>query len=148
MARANVRLPVGLCGPDTPSQMECEGLTVADALADCIIRQPRLKARIFRLMDQAFSLFDVLAVIALLVASLGIFNTLTMNVLERTREIGMLRAIGMGGRQVLLMILSEAGLMGLIGGGLGLALGLVLSRIFFISMNAMSARTRSTSTPT
>jgi len=97
-----------------------------------------LKARIFRLMDQAFSLFDVLAVIALLVASLGIFNTLTMNVLERTREIGMLRAIGMGGRQVLLMILSEAGLMGLIGGGLGLALGLVLSRIFFISMNAMS----------
>ncbi len=46
------------------------------------------------LMDQAFSMFDVMALISIVVGSLGIINTLTMSVIERTREIGMLRAIG------------------------------------------------------
>lgn len=130
-----VRLAPGYLAPAVRQQIED---TYGERDRLIIESNAELKERIFRLMDQAFSLFDVLAVIALLVASLGIFNTLTMNILERTREIGMLRAIGMGGRQVLSMILAEAGLMGLIGGALGLALGLVLSRIFFISMNAMS----------
>jgi putative ABC transport system permease protein len=47
--------------------------------------------------------------IAMVVASLGVVNTLTMNVLERTQEIGMLRGVGMTRTQVGKMILAEAG---------------------------------------
>ena len=97
-----------------------------------------IKERIFRLMGQAFSMFDVLAMIAVLVASLGIVNTLTMNVMERTQEIGMLRGLGMTRGQVVLMLLAEAGMIGLVGGLLGLVLGVILSSIFLQSMTAMS----------
>ena len=95
-----------------------------------------LRQRVFKLMDQAFSMFDVMAVLAVIIASFGLVNTLTMNVMERTREIGMLRAIGMSRFQVIKMILAEAGLMGIIGGVLGLGFGILLSRIFIFAMVA------------
>ena len=93
-----------------------------------------LRQRVFDLMDQAFSMFDVMAVLAVIIASFGLVNTLTMNVMERMREIGMLRAIGMSRFQVIKMILAEAGLMGIIGGVLGMGFGILLSRIFIFSM--------------
>ena len=97
-----------------------------------------LIGRAMNLLRQTYSLFDVLALIALFVAGLGVVNTLTMNVIERTQEIGMLRSIGLTRGQVLTMILSEAGLMGLIGGLLGLVFGILLTRIFLFAMTAMS----------
>ncbi len=97
-----------------------------------------IREDIYTLMDQAFSMFDVMAVLAVLIASLGIVNTLTMNVMERTQEIGMLRAIGMTRGQVIKMVLSEAGLMGVIGGLIGLVFGVLLSKIFLTGMTAMS----------
>ena len=96
-----------------------------------------LKARALKLTAQAFSMFDVLALISMIVAALGVVNTLTMNVLERTREIGMLRSLGMTKWQVGKMILAESGLMGLIGGAFGLAFGLFLSRLFLVAANAV-----------
>jgi putative ABC transport system permease protein len=97
-----------------------------------------IKERAEGLMRQAFSMFDVLGVLAVLVAALGVLNTLSMSVVERTREIGMLRSMGMTRLQVVRMILAEAGLLGIIGGLLGLGFGLVLTRIFLAAMGAMS----------
>lgn len=48
MAKVRVRLPVGVAGPGVPEILDCEGSTVAEALADCIAKEPRLKSRIFR----------------------------------------------------------------------------------------------------
>jgi MoaD family protein len=48
MAKAVIRLPVGIAGPGGPTRLECEGATVREALADCVAREPRLKPRIFR----------------------------------------------------------------------------------------------------
>jgi putative ABC transport system permease protein len=90
------------------------------------------------LIDQAYSVFDVLALISMFVAFMAIMNTLTMNVMERTQEIGMLRSIGMVRRQVVLMVLAEAGVVGLMGGAIGLLFGVILGRIFLLSMTAMS----------
>jgi putative ABC transport system permease protein len=90
------------------------------------------------LMDQAFRMFDVMALISIVVGSLGVVNTLTMSVIERTREIGMLRAIGTTRGQIIRMVLAESGLMGVIGGVLGIATGMILARILFIGMNTMS----------
>lgn len=97
-----------------------------------------IKQRISSLMAQSFSMFDVLAIISVIVASLGIVNTLTMNVMERTREIGMLRSMGMTRWQVVWMVLAEAGIMGVMGGVLGVLLGIALSRVFLLAMMAMS----------
>lgn len=97
-----------------------------------------IRGRVLTLMDQAFSMFDVMALISIVVGSLGVVNTLTMSVIERTQEIGMLRAIGMTRAQIVRMVLAEAGLLGVIGGVLGLATGIVLARILFIGMNTMS----------
>jgi putative ABC transport system permease protein len=98
----------------------------------------KLNSRAFALLAQSGSLFDVLALIAMIVASLGVINTLTMNVLERTQEIGMLRSLGMTRYQVGKMVLAEAGLMGLIGGAFGLLFGVLLSRTVVGSINAMT----------
>ena len=97
-----------------------------------------IKERADDLMQQAFSMFDVLGILAVMVAALGVLNTLSMSVVERTREIGMLRSMGMTRFQVVKMILAEAGLMGIIGGLLGLGLGLLLTKILLSAMGAMS----------
>ncbi len=76
--------------------------------------------------DRLFSLFDTLALLAVLIAGLGIVNTLTMNVYERVREIGILRAAGMTRRQVWRMVVVEAGTMGVVGAFLGCLAGVVL----------------------
>jgi putative ABC transport system permease protein len=103
-----------------------------------LISNEMIRDQVLTLMDQAFSMFDVMALISIVVGSLGVINTLTMSVLERTREIGMLRAIGTTRGQIVRMVLAEALLMGVIGGILGLATGVVLARILFIGMTTMS----------
>ncbi|MEA2631308.1 MAG: putative transport system permease protein, partial [Chloroflexota bacterium] len=76
-----------------------------------------------------FGLFDALAAIAVLIAALGIVNTLTMNVIERVREIGILRAAGMTRTQVWRSVVVEAGVLGLAGAILGIALGLLVGAL-------------------
>jgi len=67
-----------------------------------------------------FSAMTVVAIISLVVAALGITNTMLMSVLERVREIGIMKAVGARDRHVLAMFLVEGALIGLAGGVLGL----------------------------
>ncbi|MCA8922109.1 MAG: ABC transporter permease [Planctomycetes bacterium] len=73
------------------------------------------------------SFVSALTAIALLVAVLGIVNTMVMNISERTREIGVLKALGATNRQVRSLFVCEAGLIGLSGGVVGVALSLLAS---------------------
>ncbi len=68
-----------------------------------------------------------IAAVALIVGGVGLMNTMYTSVLERTREIGILKAVGARDGQVMVLFLIDSGLMGLIGGILGLVLGGVLS---------------------
>jgi putative ABC transport system permease protein len=96
------------------------------------------RARIRELTNRAFGLLDVLASIGVIVAALGVINTLMMNVLERRREIGALRSIGMTRAQIIRMILAEAGAMGAIGAVFGIGFGILLSRVFVEGMKVMT----------
>jgi len=86
----------------------------------------RIQGAIGEALDRVFGLFDALALVAVVVAALGIINTLTVNVLERVREIGVLRAAGMTRRQVWRSIIVEAGITGLVGAMCGIVAGVVI----------------------
>jgi len=96
------------------------------------------RQRVQEVTGQAFSLFDVLGMIGIIIAALGVINTLMMNVFERQREIGGLRSLGMTRLQVGRMILAESGTMGFIGGIFGVVFGLALSRIFLLGIEGVA----------
>lgn len=68
-----------------------------------------------------------IAAISLIVAGISVINTMTISVIERTREIGIMKAVGAKNHQVLLMFLTEASLTGLVGGVVGAIFGVLLS---------------------
>jgi putative ABC transport system permease protein len=74
-------------------------------------------------IDELLGLIDVLLALAVLVALVGIVNTLMLSVFERTHEIGLLRAVGMRRRQVRSMIRAEAVIISLFGAVVGVAVG-------------------------
>jgi putative ABC transport system permease protein len=94
--------------------------------------------RVLAYSEEAMRYLDLFVLIGLIIAALGVLNTLLVNVLERVREIGILRGLGMTRGQVVKMILAEAGVMGGIGGLLGVFLGIYLSRIFVDMGNTLA----------
>lgn len=105
------------------------------------------QSQIDNLSGQAFALFDVLGLIGLVVAALGVINTMLMNVLERTREIGGLRSLGMTRGQVRRMILAEATAIGVIGAVFGVLFGAVLTDVFILGLRAVGGFVLQKQTP-
>lgn len=88
-----------------------------------------------------FFLFGI-AAISLIVGGVGIANTMFTSVTERTRQIGILKALGMTNADVLSMFIIEAGLIGLVGGIIGLLVGFIISGIVGeISLYALGGST-------
>jgi putative ABC transport system permease protein len=77
-------------------------------------------------IDQLLTLINALLALSVLIAILGVVNTLVLSVIERTRELGLLRALGMDRRQVRRMVRLEAVVISLHGAALGIGLGTVL----------------------
>jgi putative ABC transport system permease protein len=111
-----------------------DGVTVTPL----VIRNHELRQEILDIFDRSFVLTYVLEAIAVLVAMLGIVNTLVTAVLERRREFATLRAIGASTRQVERLVLWEAAYLGLIGAVLGVVGGLLLALVLIHVINKQS----------
>jgi putative ABC transport system permease protein len=88
--------------------------------------------------DRTFAVTYALEGVAIIVAMLGAANSLLALVLDRRREIGLIRYLGAAAGQVRRMILMEAGLLGLLAGSLGVGLGMALSLVLIYVVNKQS----------
>ena len=86
-----------------------------------------LRDAVVKIMEQSFVVNYAVEIVAVVVAIFSVINTLLASVLDRTREIGVLRALGATQRQVRRTVIAEAGWMGLLGGLLGLFAGTVMA---------------------
>ena len=107
-------------------------------LPPLVIRNRELRHEILEIFDRSFVLTYVLEAIAVLVAVLGIVNTLVTAVLERRREFAALRALGASTRQVERLVLWEAAYLGLIGAALGVVGGVLLALLLIRVINKQS----------
>lgn len=86
-------------------------------------------AQINSLFATARTILALLGLVALSVAALGMFNTLTVSLLERTREVGLMKAMGMKSSEVQELFLTESMLMGFFGGILGIFVGFIAGKL-------------------
>jgi len=95
---------------------------------------------------QVFSFFRIIlaafGLIALIVAAMGAFNVLTINLLERIKEVGLMKALGMKNNEIYKLFLIEAVLISLIGGIIGLALGYSLGITGNAALGVMADRNK------
>jgi putative ABC transport system permease protein len=86
-------------------------------------------------LNAILNVLYVLLALSVVISLFGIVNTLVLTVFERTRELGMLRAVGMTRRQVRRMIRHESVITALIGGAIGIALGIVLGALLAVRID-------------
>jgi len=97
-----------------------------------------LRAEAIRIFDRTFAITYALEAVAIFVAVMGIAGALVALVMDRRRELGLLRFLGAATGQLRKMILVEAGLLGLLANVAGLGLGILLSLILIYVINKQS----------
>jgi len=147
---ANYVISLGTQDRYVPDRLETTDFVVVDQGADVdavqsriddalaahpdatVMNQQEFEGALGSFIDQLLSLVTVLLLLAVLIALLGIVNTLALSVFERTRELGLLRAVGMTRAQVRAMVRWESVVISvigaLIGAALGIGLGVALTR--------------------
>ena len=99
------------------------------------------------LVAQVNKAFDIIKIIlgffgaiALMVSAIGMFNTMTVTLLERTEEIGVMKSIGASDYDILWMFVFESTIMGFLGGIAGIVLGFITGEIFNFAVNFLAER--------
>jgi len=90
-------------------------------------------------IEQVFLIFKIIlagfGIVALIVALLGMFNTLTISLLERIKEVALLKMLGIKRKDIKKIFITEATLFGIVGGLVGLSIGVILSQVANIILN-------------
>ncbi len=97
--------------------------------------QAEFKQQQEKQVNQILGLVSALLALSIIIALFGIVNTLALSVFERTRELGLLRAVGMGRRQVRSMIRGESVIIAVLGAVLGLAVGVLFGWAIVAGLN-------------
>ncbi len=118
-----------------------------ETVRNAILARGYIVSALSDVIDQASKVFAVVqlvlgffGLVALIVSAIGMFNTMTIALMERTNEIGIMRSIGITRKDIRTMFLVESMVMGLLGGLGGLLLGTVVGESVNIGMNALAHR--------
>lgn len=95
--------------------------------------------RAIRDIERDFLLFDVIITLTAILAMMGILNGQLLSALERTKELGILRALGADGRQITTTVMVEALVVGVTGGAIGVVLGAVMTPAIVEALQSISA---------
>ncbi|PIR73395.1 MAG: hypothetical protein COU40_02575 [Candidatus Moranbacteria bacterium CG10_big_fil_rev_8_21_14_0_10_35_21] len=116
------------------------------AIRDTILEKGLLVASLSDTVDQANQIFKIIqlilmlfGIIALIVSAIGMFNTMTIALLERTEEIGIMKSIGASDRAISMMFVMEASVMGFLGGLGGVGIGILGGRLFNVTINFIAS---------
>ena len=107
---------------------------VVDEESYDVFTPKQLLSQITSILDIIQAILVAIAAIALIVGAIGIANSMFTSVLERTKEIGVMKAVGATNMQITLFFLGEAGVIGLMGGVMGIVIGLIIA--FLINSGA------------
>jgi len=91
--------------------------------------------KIFRIIQIVLGVFGL---IALIVSAIGMFNTMTITLLERTKEIGIMRAVGVSNTDIARLFLMESVVMGTLGGASGIIIGILSGKLFNVFINILA----------
>jgi len=111
--------------------LEKEGYVVS-SLSDTVDQANK----VFRIIQIVLAFFGV---IALIVSAIGMFNTMTVALLERTEEIGIMKSIGASDVDIMMMFIAESTIMGFFGGLTGIGLGIITGKIFNLGVNFLAS---------
>jgi len=129
----------GMRGTVTQVLIKCHDPSLASQVASTIssslegvraITPTATLERVTQTLNSLTMFFATIGLVALVAGSFGVVNTMMMSVTERTREIGVLKAMGARNRDVMKMFLAESLLIGLMGGCIGIIVGAVLAHVF------------------
>jgi len=119
-------LAVSIADTATPSEVDALVGELSDQFPYASVEtSDQFRQRITGEVDKVLTMVNVMVGLAVIIALIGIANTLALSVFERTRELGLLRAVGMTRRQLRRMVRLEAALVALFGSSLGVGLGLL-----------------------
>lgn len=120
--------------------------SVMEPIRSQIMEQGFLVSSLSDTIDQANKIFQVVQIIlfsfgfvALLVSAIGMFNTMTISLLEKTNEIGIMRSLGITGRDIKKVFFMESGIMGFLGGLGGVLVGLGAGEIVNFGFNMLAS---------
>ncbi len=118
---------------DDPSKIEAVRRRITERFGKefdlYVLSNGELRAEAMNLVGSAFSVTWAMEVVAVLLALLGIINTLLAAVLDRTREIGLMRAIGADRGHIIKLFAAEASFIGLTGGLMGVGIGAIVGYV-------------------
>jgi|GEM_PF-90330 putative ABC transport system permease protein len=131
----------------TQIKVKTENATVLKIVKDALAGKGFFVSALSDTIDQAAKIFrgiqivlGLFGVIALTVSAIGMFNTMTIALLERTQEIGIMKALGASNGDIWFMFVMESFVIGLLGGVVGISMGLLLGEVFNAGINVLAQR--------
>lgn len=126
-------------------KVKCRSSDVLDGVKNKLIGDNFLVSSLSDTVKEVNKMFNIVKIIlalfgmvALLVSAIGMFNTMTVALLERTKEIGIMKSIGASERDILLIFLIESTAMGFLGGVSGIILGFISGEAVNLILNAIA----------
>lgn len=126
-------------------KVKVEGSSFTDTVRTAIIDQGFIVSSLSDTIEQANKIFSIVQIVlslfglvALIVSAIGMFNTMTIALLERINEIGIMRAIGASKMDILVLFLLESLMMGLLGGIMGITVGYLGGELANVGINILA----------